>query len=500
MGPFLLFSMLPKAMGQEYLVAPELAIVTVVLFPISVAGALLSREFLGIRRFLRRSLVAFGAWIGLFSLYALGVNLARGVMPDAGDGLGVVAHSAVLTVAIVGATFHPAQDRLRRFLERRLFPDTYDVDKEFHSVADEIVGLTDVDQMASLLLERLSRALCLSWATITVYDEALGSLRYDWGVQPDRLQAPPDTESRFSDLPEFISVNSEFDAVAIPLVANGTRMGIVMLGAKVEEAEPLSADVKFLQLLMPLAATALENGLLVRRLEVQMKALADRERALRALSRRLIDAAEDERRRVALDLHDDPLQRAILLSQEMREAPATVGVADWIRQIDEIGVSLRATCQHLRPAALDELGLVGAMERLVSDSRARTEAEVALLVQDDQQWVFDSLDPALKVAVYRVTQEALSNCHRHADATHILVKLAVLENRLLLEVIDNGRGYEERPSSTSDLNLGILGMRERLRPWNGVLRIERRATGGTVLTAEVVLDPVAEEMANAEAC
>ena len=130
----------------------------------------------------------------------------------------------------------------------------------------------------------------------------------------------------------------------------------------------------------PFVAAALQSTSLIRRLEDQVDTLADRERVLAALSEKLIQVQEEERRSIARDLHDDPLQRAILLTREIQNGPANPRIDRWRRELEEIIISLRATCTGLRPVVLDDLGLVGGLEWLTTNLGARSDLVVSLVV------------------------------------------------------------------------------------------------------------------------
>ena len=203
---------------------------------------------------------------------------------------------------------------------------------------------------------------------------------------------------------------------------------------------------------------------------------------------------EEERRRLSLDLHDDPLQRAVLLARQVAATPGRAALADWRTSLEEIVVSLRAICAGLRPASLDDLGLMSGLGRLVADARARSDMTVYLVVEPDDLATQRRLAPDLEVALYRVAQEALNNCLKHSHATQVTVTLLETSNETELTVTDNGHGYD-RPADDvvsqttdqvpSDVHLGIIGMRERLRAWDGDVTIASDPGRGTTVRAKI---------------
>src|SRR5262249_38741676 len=150
----------------------------------------------------------------------------------------------------------------------------------------------------------------------------------------------------------------------------------------------------------------------------------ERERDLAALATRLTGTQEEERRRLALELHDEPLQRAILLYRGISAAAEHPQSQRWLADVEEIVTSLRATCNGLRPRVLADFGLVAGLEWLVNDARARSEVEIDLTTAIADAASPDGRLPAdLELALYRVAQEALNNCLKHADARRVSLTL-----------------------------------------------------------------------------
>jgi signal transduction histidine kinase len=236
----------------------------------------------------------------------------------------------------------------------------------------------------------------------------------------------------------------------------------------------------------PLVAPALHSALLVQRLAAQVQALAERERELAALNDRLVQVQEEERRRLALDLHDDALQRAVLLTRQLKSSAEAGRVeAHWSEAVNEITLSLRAICTGLRPPMLDDFGLGSALEWLVNSLRARSELNIFLEIAPAGA-AFERMEPDLALALYRVAQEALNNILKHAGATHAWVILEQAGGSIRLEVTDNGVGLKPGdPGQGPSISLGLLGMRERLAPWGGQVSVESAPGGGTTVSATI---------------
>ena len=207
--------------------------------------------------------------------------------------------------------------------------------------------------------------------------------------------------------------------------------------------------------------------------------------------RRLIEAQEAERARIARDLHDDIGQRLALLSiglqqlQTSARHPAS-GLAESIetleRQTVEISADVHALSYQLHPSKLDLLGVVPAIRGFCSEISARQKVDVDFTYQG----VPGTLRPDIAICLFRVLQEALQNAVRHSSAARFSVNLKGTPNAISLTVRDTGRGFD--PASVSrDGGLGLTSMRERLKLVAGELLIESQPALGTTIVAHVPL-------------
>jgi len=201
-------------------------------------------------------------------------------------------------------------------------------------------------------------------------------------------------------------------------------------------------------------------------------ALAQRSTQLEQLSELLLRAQEEERRRIARELHDEAGQTLTALKIELdlegrREASARVAqVLHQIRDVSEL----------LRPRVLDDLGLVPALRALVEDFSSRTRIPVALEADETQ-----TFSPEVALALYRVAQEALTNVARHAAATRAWLTLSRTGGGSRLVIEDDGQGLRNGMTP----HLGLLGMRERMAKAGGSLTLAAASAGGLRLEAVV---------------
>lgn len=212
-------------------------------------------------------------------------------------------------------------------------------------------------------------------------------------------------------------------------------------------------------------------------------------RRTRTFALAVLVAQEEERRRIAQELHDEALQLVVELRRRVERAARHAGEeAGELREAralaDEVIDELRTVALRLRPAELDDLGLAASLERLVAEARRRgAPAELVVAGRPADP------PPAAGLALYRVAQEALTNAEHHARAGAIVLRLGTTGGSLCLEAGDDGVGFDADRLAESERggHLGVLGMRERLELVGGRLRIESAPGKGTRVTAEVPL-------------
>jgi signal transduction histidine kinase len=206
------------------------------------------------------------------------------------------------------------------------------------------------------------------------------------------------------------------------------------------------------------------------------------------LRRRIMSAQEEERLRLAHDLHDQTGQGVTAAILELKAIEPLVHKKglDRVRflrkQLDELSQMLHRIAWELRPPSIDELGLTNALENYVADWGKKHEINADFHCTDPE---LDRRSNEIRTTVYRVIQEGLTNIARHArDATNVSVVIGVAESTLYLTIEDNGRGFD--PSETSP-RLGLAGMRERLLLVGGRLAIESSERAGTTIFARIPL-------------
>jgi two-component system, NarL family, sensor histidine kinase DevS len=260
-------------------------------------------------------------------------------------------------------------------------------------------------------------------------------------------------------------------ALYVPLIVHGAAIGVVAAHDKIgDDGSFDDDDLRLAESLAARAAIAVDLS----------------ERVTRDAMRKVVEAQELERKRLARELHDETGQAltSILLGlKSLEQAVDSDEGRQGVASLRDLVVStlqdVRRLAVELRPAALDDFGLAPALERLVDTygRQAAVPAHLEIRLGDDR------LPPEIETTLYRMVQEALTNVAKHADATSISILLTRTASSVRLVVEDDGAGFD--PRSDPDEGLGLPGMRERVALLDGRLRVESARGKGTTLVAEV---------------
>ncbi len=400
-----------------------------------------------------------------------------------------------------------ALERHSAELERRIAEATrgitalYDLTRTTTSTLeiDDVLARVAESTLATLALPRL----VLLWYPPELDDvvdgygveEGRAGARFDLGAPIDLAALVPSSPkaSVLATLPASVppSVADRLGRAAtlsLPLVYKGHLQGVVLARC---DRVLAAADLELAGALASQAAAALANASLfetARRHEVELRKLSQmrvqlQEESQRQLSRELHDGVGQMLTAIKMDLgllERDGQLDAVALRARLRE------VRD---QVTELVAEVRTMSQILRPSMLDDFGLVPTLQFLAEKFTLRTGIPVALRTPPAET----RLPPPLEVALYRVTQEALTNVANHAHAAHVAVELTVTADLVSLAIADDGVGFDvERFRRTPALGgVGLLGMRERVAHFNGRIEIRSRPREGVRITLSIPLGDAA---------
>ncbi len=214
------------------------------------------------------------------------------------------------------------------------------------------------------------------------------------------------------------------------------------------------------------------------------------ERELRYLSQKLVQAQEEERKSISRELHDEVGQLLTALKMELgnldhlRNAPGDQ-FQEHLAEAKDVTKrtmqSVRDLAMGLRPSMLDDLGLGPALQWHVREFSGRSGIPVSIEVDGD----LSNVPETVSTCIYRVTQESLTNCARHAQAKNVRITVHGGKDHLYVTVADDGIGFDSRESVGR--GLGLIGMEERVKKLGGALSISSHAERGTVLEVQLPL-------------
>jgi len=385
--------------------------------------------------------------------------------------------------AIANARMHEETERRRHLLERAV--KSLEAARD---ITDAITSASELDRILELIVKR-GRALVDARSVLIMLREgddlvvaaSAGHARAAHGhripvsrstsgqvLERGRAERIADVEARLRIGPEELGVREARTALLVPVLHRGSGLGVLAAFDRGPEREPFTEDDE--QLLRSFANSAANAVALNRSVE------ADRLRSA-------IAGADAERKRWARELHDQTLQSLgglrVSLASSLIGDDATAKDERIRQAIEDIELeisNLRRIISDLRPSLLDDLGLAPAIEAMLerwSEAGIEVISEVVLAPESANS----ELDPELETTAYRVVQEALTNVGKHARAKSVRVSLELSEDELLIEVQDDGVGFD--PAERSG-GFGLAGMRERVYLAGGRLEIHP-ADPGTLL-------------------
>ncbi len=229
-----------------------------------------------------------------------------------------------------------------------------------------------------------------------------------------------------------------------------------------------------------------------------LERILDTQCEVQRIPTRVLRAQEEERKRIARELHDETSQALTSVIVGLKGLERAESGAEVRERVGELRATVAETLDavhrmavELRPSALDELGLVPALRSYVKEYSRQSGIQVELQVSG----LKGRLPAEMEVAVYRVVQEALTNAAKYSESHHVAVKLSVEGSTLTALVRDNGRGFDvDRVQQSKDGGLGLFGMKERVSLLSGQLDILSAPGAGTTILARIPLDRACEKV------
>ncbi|MFC2040383.1 histidine kinase [Chloroflexota bacterium] len=495
-------------------------------FPVSLVGALLSASILtyavmkhdlvSINAVLRRSL----GWVSLSAL-SIGAYLLVFYILNSVVGFDVEPNTLALVI-LLAAAMTVFVYRLRPIfgivIDRLFFHGTYPYRQALLGFNSKMGNIIDLSDLADEMLPAICMALRTSHARLLLeetnsgdftsqftYPKVNNKSSYGLRIKPDnpvitwleKENIPLDLK-QIDNIPQFKALwqtekekltNSNLELLC-PLKSRGRLIGILALGRKQSGTLYSHEDILLVMSLTGQAGVVIENAKMFDSLQKQQLQVEQ-------LLTQAVLAQEEERERISVDLHDSVAQwlaaasyraqtaSAFLLANQNTEAQAELTVME--STIDKSLKELRRVVIDLRPPALDELGLTHSLRQSLEDLKP-----YGLKCKYNEIGTPVRLPSSIEIAVYRIVQETLTNIHKHAKATEVHLRLQYKENKFLVEVRDDGKGFDlprTLDSAISIGHVGLLGMKQRVEMLDGDIRIITSEGAGTAIILSLPINP-----------
>ena len=418
------------------------------LVPLSMAFAILRSRLWDIDIIINRTLVYVALTAIVIALYILVVGTLGAIFQARGNFI-----ISLLATGLVAVLFQPLRDRLQRAVNRLVYGERYDPYTVLSHLGQRLEATLAPEAVLPTIVETVAQAFKLPYTAITL-------------KQGD----------------EFAIVASNGEPreylIRLPLIYQSEQVGELLLAQYTASETFPSRDRHLLDDLARQAGIAAHA--------VHLTADLQRSRE------RLVNTREEERRRLRRDLHDGlgptlaalNLQAGVIRSLISSDpAAADALVAGWRAELRAAIANIRRLVYELRPPALDELGLIGAIREGAAQYIVKQSNGLHITVEAPES--LSPLPAAIEVAIYRIAQEGLANVVNHAQAHTCHIRLSVNDkaNMLELEISDDGTGLPQEHR----VGVGLISMRERAAELGGTCVVEPISTGGTRVFAQLAL-------------
>lgn len=486
-----------------------------------IAYAIQKYQLVDLTRVVQSGLVYSSLTVFLTALYVLLLYVLQTFFHNwVGGGSLVLTAALAILVAVM---FNPLRSVIQKWIDRAFYRETYDYRQMLLSFSDRISNVLDMRELAQGILTPIVDAMHAVWAALLLPQVESGDFDAEFGklagkeLTPIKLRLASDnpvvtwlaTEGKVlrEDMVDVIpqlkglwekeraALSSLGVELLCPIRSRGKLSGILAVGVKKSGLVYSEEEINLLVMMANEAAVAIENARMLDSLKTEQL-------RVKQLLAQVSHTQEEERRRISADLHDSVAQWLAAASYRAQTVNALLsrGGNDVARDeldamestIDKSLKELRRVVVALRPPALEELGLNHALRQSLEELRAE-----GIDCRFSRTGDSIRLPLTIEIAVYRVVQEALNNIRKHANATKASLRLKYLEDKLVVDVQDNGQGFDlsrTLDSAISVGHMGLLGMRERVKALGGDIKIRTSPHQGTNITLQFPIQSLSEEL------
>ena len=471
----------------------------------------------------QKGIVYSGLTIVLSTTYLLSIY---GIQLFFLDRLGYTSFAVVAATALfIALLFSPLKDIFQRRIDKVFYHDTYNYRQMLLDFSNKVNNVLDLNGLQQTILQPIVESMHVKRAALLFPEVGTGDFKVRFVNQSD----DEDTFSRLrflndnpiitwlSDkgevlrrnlidiIPQFMGMweveITTLDVLGVellcPIKSQGKLVGILALGEKQSGTSYSDEEADLLKTISNEAAVAIENARMLDNLKTQQLQVEQ-------LLGQVVLAQEEERNRISIELHDSVAQWLVAVSygiQTFRHGLPAKGIEHAHSELSEMEGTitkslkeLRRVVVGLRPPALDELGLTNAIRKSLNDLEAD-----GIAGEYNQAGEPCRLPSSVEIAVYRVVQESLMNIRKHAKATNVALNVEFNPHEMVLEICDNGKGFnlaQTLDSAISVGHLGLLGMKQRAEMLGGNMNIRTGEGTGTTISFNFPVNSRMEEESN----
>jgi len=429
---------------------------------------------------------------------------------------------ATLSAAAVALLVYWLRPIFLGMIDQLFYRKTYSYRQALRSFSSKMGNIINLNELADEMLPTIVKALRIPQAKLLFEDISSGDFTTQFTYP--KVKAKSSDEPRFNldnpivawlgkaaspldlkkidGIPQFKGlwqterenlVASDLELLC-PIKSRGKLIGILALGRKRSNALYPQEDIELVMSLANQAGIIMENARMFDSLKKQQL-------QVQQLLAQVVQAQEEERKRISVDLHDSVAQWLAAASYRAQTVNALLSGSDNNKAQDELAAmestidkslkELRRVLIGLRPPALDELGLSHALRQSLEDLKTN-----GVDCQFSEVGTPVRLPSDIEIAIYRVVQEAFTNVRKHANATKVNLRLQFQADKLLVEIRDNGRGFDLSQTLDSAISvghMGLLGMKQRAETLGGNIKIKTGEGIGTTIILRFPIKPQIEE-------
>lgn len=469
LAPYVLLYAIPHLIFGRILIRGEIAILFIFLVPVVFLYLIITGKMYLIKTHIKQ----FTYYVTLSTVFTLILSVFFYFIVDAEMSFSEWGLSFLLTFSIILAGFY-VKNNLDRRLRTSLFVEKDYYQKSLYRFSETLKDLGNTDGILTVFKRELEDVLSAKAIVFKQINRHHRQIEIEQPYQSvvkkierKQLRVGKVIQSR-NKFTITIGETDQYYIVCFGTLSDGRRL-------KADEHDWLSTLAYF-------SSVSLENMMEIEDLLAQLK--NNQSTKSNWVNRLIFNWSENERKRLAGDIHDSFLQDIIILKRKIDDGNIkNEQLMDLKQDLDDIIFSIRETCQELTPLLLSELGLSASLTELINKSNFRS--NIHFSIKMDESFCEDKITLEYKQVIYRTIQELVNNAIKHSEATTASILLKLNKQHIEFIYQDDGIGMDLVSNQKSEGNMGLVGMKERIHSFNGRIRFESEQGLGLKVTAEI---------------